>query len=578
MKLTRGVTVVTLTTLYLGVTFRLYESTFWTHGLGDWWDPYYINFLLEHWYLSAGRLTDPTTPPMFFPVEGTLGYSHGLILYAPFYVVARLFLHPFQAYNVTLFAVMASGVSCLYVFLRRFLHLTFVESLLLSLLFLTSRNVMDPWIGVWSQRASVFLVPGILLAVFTSYAMPVGPRRVAAILGAGFLSTLLYTQDFYTGHFVFFFATLAALAWLLFSGRAAVSSAMASWSAESSRPVYAALAVVVLAGAWTLFVAASGGGSIGFFGLSVSSRDWRRPAIVVLGGLAFLMSRRALRESWLLPFLTGAFVGGCVFLWIYLDAYRIHREFAADLITSRLRVFDGDLRGGYESLRSFALLGLLAIAAWSPRAGTNGTLRRVTVVTLVVALAVLAIPFRFGNFSIWLAMRAVLPGFSSISDPTRIIYVFELAAALTAGWVISRLAPASVLRMAAAILILLLVVVPPNVVRFDFLRPRETYARWVEAPVTRDPSCRSFVIKAASAAYGERPNNPWTTYPMDAMWVALRHSIPTLNGYSAWAPPGYAIGNPHDAGYKTAVDAWIKHRALTGVCGFDIETRTMTPW
>lgn len=178
MKLIRALAVVTLTTLYLSSVFRLFEATFWTAGLGDWWDPYFINFLLEHWYQSGLHLSDPTTPPMFFPIEGTLGSSHGLVLYVPFYAIARLFLHPFQAYNATLFAVMAMGVFCLYALLRRFLQLTFAESLLLSLFFLTSANVMGHWIGIWSQRASVFLVPAILLAALASHAAAPGPRRV----------------------------------------------------------------------------------------------------------------------------------------------------------------------------------------------------------------------------------------------------------------------------------------------------------------------------------------------------------------------------------------------------------------
>ena len=42
---------------------------------------------------------------MYFPAHGTLGYSHGLIGYAPFYILARPFLHPFQAAALTLFLV-----------------------------------------------------------------------------------------------------------------------------------------------------------------------------------------------------------------------------------------------------------------------------------------------------------------------------------------------------------------------------------------------------------------------------------------------------------------------------------------
>src|SRR4051812_9407427 len=43
------------------------------------------------------------------------------------------------------------------------LKLSFLESLLLTVYFFTSRNVINLTIGVWSQRASVFLMPAILL-------------------------------------------------------------------------------------------------------------------------------------------------------------------------------------------------------------------------------------------------------------------------------------------------------------------------------------------------------------------------------------------------------------------------------
>ena len=145
------------------------------------------------------------------------------------------------------------------------------------------------------------------------------------------------------------------------------------------------------------------------------------------------------------------------------------------------------------------------------------------------------------------------------------------------GWFLSRLRPHSAVRLPAAAVVVILIAIQPNVVRLAFLRPRETYARWVEAPIRRDPSCRVFYIKNASPAYGERPNNPWTTFHMDAMWVALRYSIPTLNGYSAWTPPGYAIGFPHEPGYDKAVADWIDLHKLRGVCAFDVEARTMTP-
>jgi hypothetical protein len=576
VKLFRASVLLAVTLGYLSIAFRL-SGPFWTTGLGDWYDPYFINYLLEHWYLSAARLTDPISPPMFFPAEGTLGYSHGLVLYAPFYAAARWFLHPFQAYNASLLIVMATGVVCLYAICRRFLHLTFAESLLLSALFLTSPNVMNGPIGVWSQRASVFLIPAIVIAALASYSMEPGRRRVLSAVGTGLLSTLLYIQDFYTAHFAFLFAGLAGIEWLLTARHAVAGSLVEFWHTERPPASRRAIGIIALAGMWAALLIATGGGTIDVFGLSVSSRDWRRPAAVVLAGLIYLVWRRTPHDSWVLPFVTGAFAGGCAFLAIYFNAYREHHGFSAEVIASKLTAFQGNLRG-YDSLRSFAIVLLLASLGWIPRAGVNRRLRLLALSALLVALLVLAIPFRFGTFSIWLAMRDLLPGFSSISDPMRIIYVYELAAALWSGWFLSRLTPNSIFRRAIAVLVLILLVVQPNIVALDFLRPRETYARWVEAPIQIDPSCRAFFIKSASPAYGERPNNPWTTFHMDAIWVSLRHSIPTLNGYSAWNPPGWGIGDPRDPGYDKAVADWIKLRELSGVCAFDVEGRTMTPW
>ena len=99
---------------YLSFVFHVLDAGFWNAGIGEWLDPYFINFLLEHWHVTLSGLTNPASPPMYFPARGTLGYSHGLILYAPFYMAARTFLHPFQAYNVMLFLVLETGIMCLY--------------------------------------------------------------------------------------------------------------------------------------------------------------------------------------------------------------------------------------------------------------------------------------------------------------------------------------------------------------------------------------------------------------------------------------------------------------------------------
>src|SRR5712692_10571790 len=166
--LLRASLVVVLSLSYLGYVFHLFSRTFWTSGLGDWVDPYFINFLLEHWHHSVWSFTDPTSPPMYFPVRHTLGYSHSLILYVPFYLAVRPMLHPFVAYNLALLLVMECGIVCLYLLLRKFAGLSAVEAFILSAFFFTSRNVINGSMDTWSQRASVFLIPPIVLLALVS--------------------------------------------------------------------------------------------------------------------------------------------------------------------------------------------------------------------------------------------------------------------------------------------------------------------------------------------------------------------------------------------------------------------------
>jgi hypothetical protein len=508
-----------LSAYYLGSIFQVGRRTFWTRGLGDWIDPYFINFLLEHWYHSLTTFTDPASPPMFFPIRGALGYSHGLVLYAPFYFLLRPFFHPFQSYGLMLFTVLEIGTVSLYVALRLVLRLPFVEALLLSAFFLTSPNVMSGVMGVWSQRGSVFLIPPILLLVFVSQrTSTAAPRAVLAAL-SGLLSTLLFAQDFYT-------AALALLVALL-----------------------------------------------GFLPLVVIAR----PPVA-----AELTARR-----WLVPFAVGTAAGILIFIWLYLAAYREHPAFSENQVMSELVLresFDWrrpvDLIRGlaaYDSIRTFTFVLVLAVLTWIPAFKADRTARRCALWFLAFSLLVFVIPIRFGDFSIWTTFFRPVPGLAAIRDPKRIIYLYELAAVLATGLFLARIPRNSGLRVSAALLLFVLLIAEPNRVAFDFLRPNETYERWVAAPIEANPACRSFFITRASEAYVRRMNADSTMYDIDSMFVALNRSIPTLNGYSAWTPEGWHLGNPSDPDYEREVERWIDRYDLSGVCRFDIERRTMRP-
>ena len=75
-----------------------------------------------------------------------------------------------------------------------------------------------------------------------------------------------------------------------------------------------------------------------------------------------------------------------------------------------------------------------------------------------------------------------------------------------------------------------------------------------------------------------RSGHMWTLYAMDSTFIALKYSIPTLNGYSAWTPTGWHLANPQESDYMPAVNEWIARHNLRDVCQLDIDARTMTPY
>jgi hypothetical protein len=196
----------------------------------------------------------------------------------------------------------------------------------------------------------------------------------------------------------------------------------------------------------------------------------------------------------------------------------------------------------------------------------------------VISVIVLLVPVRIDDRSIWMTVFRRAPGFSVIRDPTRIIYVYELAAVLAAAWLLTRMPRTRAYHVAIPLLLGALIVTDHNRDVFEGYRSRAVYRRWVEAPLVIDPGCRSFFIKGASAEYMSRSPHMWTLYGIDAMFVSLNHSLPTLNGYSAWAPEEWNLWNPQEGDYLDRVRRWIDRHHLTEVCAFDIEARTMVPW
>jgi hypothetical protein len=453
--------------------------------------------------------------------------------------------------------------------------------------------------GVWSQRASVFLIPPILLLLFVSARMHPGRVRLLLAGLGGFLLTLLYVQDFPTAHLGLLVAAFCGVAVLFVEGRPV--QRIAALGKSLPRVFWLALTIVGLAGAWVYFASIRGGIDLQILGLRLRSHGWQRPAQIAFVALVALFLVNARRRAgprragpriprvspWLVALSIGVAAGVLVFLWFYLGVYREHRRFPEDQLVNSLLPRDPSrwhspldfLRdlAAYDAMRPFALVFVVGVLALIPASGVDRRTRSYCLWAFAISLVVLLIPLRFPQLSVWRLFFEWQPGFSVIRDPKRIISAYELAAALGVGLWMARLPPKSPWRISTALFALLLLVAERNRETFDFRRPIEIYERWVAAPIAVDPACRSFYIKGASEKYMSRSEHRWTLYSVDSMFVSMNHSLPTLNGYSAWFPADWDLHNPQEEDYPDHVRQWIEEHGLTGVCELDIDARTMTP-
>jgi hypothetical protein len=82
-------------------------------------DSRFIAFLLEHWNNVLHGAADWRSPPIFWPVKGTLAYSDGLVAMALLHAAFRTFLSVFVAINLQLVLLTLATFAGTYWMLRR---------------------------------------------------------------------------------------------------------------------------------------------------------------------------------------------------------------------------------------------------------------------------------------------------------------------------------------------------------------------------------------------------------------------------------------------------------------------------
>jgi len=513
----------------------------WTSGFtklqGNDGDTRLEAYLCEHWFRVLHGQDSWRSPIFFYPVKDLLGWSDGYVLYQVFYAPLRLLgCDPFVALQGTVILLSLVGFVSFVVFVRTAFGAGRVVAGIGGLIF-TFANSLILHAG-FTQLNGVYIVPLILVVGLQSRrAASTRPLR-SVVLGA--LFGILWALLFFTTYYVAWFSTLAA-----------------------------GIAVAVL------FVA----GPRRFVSQAGSARQWMwRPvgaAVVAfgLGIIPFLMTYLPARRQ----------APGPSYALALSYAGRLHDmiNVGSGNIWSRLipHVLPSVNLGAYEKTYAVTpLVVLIALAgggyaAWRTITRTAArpvAARAATVlVATTIVFALLPLDTRFG--SPW-AIIYHLPGASAMRAIFRLEVVTGLLATMTivaaateaSGALIAR-PHAAILRLAGVALLLLGLVEQVNTSPVSQIN-NHTQVALLRSATPAPSTCRSFyVIDSANATL------PFYEAQIDAMLISQKLSLPTINGYTGYNPPGWGLEQIGAAGYQYNVSTWaVRHGVSSGLCELDL--------
>ena len=179
--------------------------------LGDVGDARFIGVILEHWWQVLQGTAPWLSPPFFFPVQEVLGYSDALFLNALPYVVLRFMgIDPFTSGQIVLLAMAALGWIGMVLFLRGCLKLSIFPTIVGAALFVFPNAMAVLTRNSHSHFFAVYLIPYVAIGIYVflrNFKNPTCIGIVAGILVAIMVPAIFYTS-YYIGWFSLFFLLL----------------------------------------------------------------------------------------------------------------------------------------------------------------------------------------------------------------------------------------------------------------------------------------------------------------------------------------------------------------------------------
>lgn len=503
---------------------------------GDLSDNRLLIVILEHWRAVVDGQAPPTSPNFFAPVQGALAYSEAMCLFVPPYLLLRaLTLNPYLAFQFTLVAAKILAFLALFALLRRAAGLSPELAAWAAALYAMS-NMYAASLGHGQLTSHAFLP---LILWLTCLAWDLLPTRPLAAHACAAAAAVIFALLFFTAYYIaFYFGLSAGLCFLIFlflemrqpSGRFPFRSALPLALTAAS---FFALGLIPFLVTYLPLYRAVGGRPYGVLQDQIM-------------GVAQIVSPGFANVLW----------GGFVQSNPNLFQVNVPREIGR----------------GWTPV-TFVVFLIAAAGIWRrPKPTSAHRLGAASCLTvLLLALAATS----FGGLQPWRLIHYFVPGASGVRVPQRINLVLNLAVVIVlAVWFRGKFRDPSLRKsfmrsLALTALLFLALVEQLNSGAFPgYSRHADlAYLGRVPAPPS---SCRNFFVSRS-----DRPDPSWTQ--IDAMLLARKFNLPTLNGYSGLSPQGWKC-EPQVTACAISLQNWARANNITaGLCALDLSSATWLP-
>ncbi len=499
---------------------------------------------IEHWYLWLKGSDQFFTTNQFYPIKNNVGILDMMMVFSPFYILARLFCGHSLSYLISVSGVHAVGTAGIYYLNRKVFGFSLSATVIAMFLFSFSNNLQVQMVHIY--LLSISLAPWIIAFIIKFlWTVISGRTKFKYLVVAIGLFALLCYSSVYVAQFLMFFAGLTMIIFLVHSsGNHKIKCGFAVFVQSIKQNLIGYILSMLFAVVIMLpFVYA-------YF-----------PILKEAGGY------NAQEQLFYSPLISDLFnVGPDNFLY--------------GEVIEQLGIHQGAFTVGFPIVTFLFLLVIIYSSVTYVSNNRNNVLAVLCKsCAMSICVTVLIITNIDEKFNLWSLIRCLIPGMSSMRAMSRFILflLFPLSFICCAFLhnVFCRIKCRTVKRRLLVILALFFVVENINksgVIDIEW----EKVIKDINV-ADMPENCKAFFVFDSQITEEEKLDGITQNYMANdlAFRIANNKGIRTLNGIGSVFPFGtYELFNIYGEGYLDAIVEWVLNYNLKGVYGYDVETDT----